>query len=110
MASGKEKRIVWFLRAPACALAVVAAPSYEQATVKAAEFWGIPWGKIVAQIELERTVEQRANVCAECGAVYNYSRDALCAQCRNRKRREHEAMRRAAGAYRRREFYRREGR
>ena len=62
--------------------------------------------KIVSQIEVERTAEQKPNVCVECGGVYNYSRDALCERCRNRKRREHEEMRKAAGAYRRREFYR----
>lgn len=108
MAAKKERRIAWFLRAPDCGLAVVAAPDYEQATVKAAEVWGVPWGKVVAKIEVERTVEQQPNVCVECGAVYNYSRDALCERCRNRKRREHEEMRKAAGAYRRREFYRKE--
>ena len=32
--------------------------------------------------------------------------DALGERCRNRKRREHEQMQKAAGAYRRREFYR----
>ena len=55
---------------------------------------------------VERTAEQKPNVCVECGGVYNYSRDALCERCRNRKRREHEQMQKAAGAYRRREFYR----
>lgn len=103
----KEKRIAWFLRAPDCGLAVVAAPNYEQATVKAAETWGVPWSKIVSRIEVERTVEQKPNVCVECGSVFNYSRDALCERCRSRKQREHEEMRKAAGAYRRREFYRR---
>ena len=63
MAATKEKRIAWFLRAPGCGLAVVAAPNYEQATVKAAELWGVPWGKIVSQIEVERTAEQKPNVC-----------------------------------------------
>lgn len=92
MAATKKKRIAWFLRAPGCGLAVVAAPNYEQATVKAAELWGVPWGKIVSQIEVERTAEQKPNVCVECGGVYNYSRDALCERCRNRKRREHEQM------------------
>lgn len=42
MAATKKKRIAWFLRAPGCGLAVVAAPNYEQATVKAAELWGVP--------------------------------------------------------------------
>jgi hypothetical protein len=67
MAATKKKRIAWFLRAPGCGLAVVAAPNYEQATVKAAELWGVPWGKIVSQIEVERTAEQKPNVCVECG-------------------------------------------
>ena len=110
MAGKKERRIAWFLRAPGCGLAVVTAPNFEQATVKAAEYWGLAWGEVASKIEVERTVEQMPNVCTECGTVYSGASYALCEKCRNKRRAEHERMREAAIAYRQRERYRREKR
>lgn len=106
--ANKEKRSVWFLRAPGHPLAIVAAENFEQASVKAAQYWDVPWAKVAWQIETERKIEQRTNVCAECGSVFNNSREALCERCRTRRQRQREEMQKAAGAYRRREFYRKE--
>ena len=108
MATKKERRIAWFLRAPGCALAIVTAQNFEQATIKAAEFWGVPWREIASNIEVERTVEQKPNVCTECGTVYSGASFALCERCRARRRAEHDRMREAAIAYRQRERLRKE--
>ena len=43
-----KKQICWVVAHPEIGTAFVTADSWEQATVAAADFWGVPWGKYVA--------------------------------------------------------------
>lgn len=72
--------ICWVVRLEGCCPAYVVADSWEQATVEAAKFWGIPWGKAVAKMELERKLEARKNVCIKCGRVF-FGPGTMCQSC-----------------------------
>ena len=66
MASKKET-FVWWVKHPDHTVAVVIADNWEQATVEAAKWWEVPWGKVVAQCECERKEPILRGVCCECG-------------------------------------------
>lgn len=51
MAKTESKRIVRWIRHPVHGLAIVQAPSWEQATVEAARWWDVPWGRVAALCE-----------------------------------------------------------
>lgn len=84
--------------------APVIARDWPQATVKAAAFWGIPWGANVAQMDLERTMEYRSAICVRCGkaktALMDEEETGMCMACRKAVETEREQ---AARAYWRRE-------
>lgn len=44
-----KKQICWVVAHPEIGTAFVTADSWEQATVAAADFWGVPWGKYVGR-------------------------------------------------------------
>ena len=88
MAVSKEQ--VWFLRHEGHGVAIVRAESFEQATVAAAKFWGVPWGKVAAGIEVERTKPLMTNICAKCGKMFQGGKEILCSEC-ERKQREEDA-------------------
>lgn len=54
-----KKQICWVVAYPEIGTAFVTADSWEQATVAAADFWGVPWGKYVAGMELRQKKEAR---------------------------------------------------
>lgn len=70
----------WVVRLEGWCPAYVVADTWEQATVAAARFWGIPWGRFVAHMELERKLEARKNVCIKCGRVF-FGRGTMCQSC-----------------------------
>ena len=86
MAVSKEQ--VWFLRHEGHGVAIVRAESFEQATVAAAKFWGVPWGKVAAGIEVERTKPLMTNICAKCGKMFQGGREILCTRCEKAQRDE----------------------
>lgn len=69
----------------------VTAESWELATVKAAELWGVPWGKVVAECILERMTEVKAGVCAKCKQVmYNRPGQDFCEVCEKKMKQDSE--------------------
>lgn len=77
--TAKEKRC-WEISHPDLGKTWVIAESWEQATVAAAKNWGLPWGKIVAEMNCERSYRAARHVCARCGRIFNAS-GALCDAC-----------------------------
>ena len=63
--------IVWWVRHPEQGLAIVNAPNWEQATVEAAQWWEVPWGKVAALCECERQEKVPRHVCVRCGQIFN---------------------------------------
>ena len=63
--------IVWWVRHPEQGLAIVNAPNWEQATVEAAKWWEVPWGKVAALCECERQEKVPRHVCVRCGQIFN---------------------------------------
>lgn len=83
MARTESRRIVWFVEHPAYPVAIVAAPNWEQATVEAAKWWDVPWGRVAALCREQRREELPKFVCADCRAIM-YGRDGnrtRCAMC-----------------------------
>lgn len=79
--AGKENRSVcWVVTLEGRCPAYVVAENWEQATVKAAQFWGIPWGANVAHMALQQKLEARKNVCLRCRKIY-YGGAELCPAC-----------------------------
>ena len=58
----------------------VAAESWELATVEAAKIWGLPWGKLVAEMVCVRNWRAMKHVCARCGRIFN-GEGYVCAAC-----------------------------
>lgn len=88
MAGKKENAAVcWVVRLEGRCPAYVVADSWEQATVKAAAFWGIPWGANVAKMELQQKMEARKNVCLICRKIF-YGDAELCAACETARRQD----------------------
>lgn len=80
MAGKKNVSVVYVVTLEGRCPAYVQAENWEQATVKAAAFWGIPWAANVAYMELQQTKEARKNVCLKCRRVV-YGEHELCPAC-----------------------------
>ena len=66
---GKKRTYVWRVTHPDHTTAVVMADNWEQATVRAAEWWDVPWGTVVAYCEKEKKEELLVlGMCCECNA------------------------------------------
>ena len=76
----KQKHILWEVGCEGHTDAWVVAENWEQATVKAAAFWGIPWGANVAHMEPGQTYEARKNLCLKCRRII-YGERELCEAC-----------------------------
>lgn len=98
--AAKEKHILWQVSCEGHTDAWVVAENWEQATVKAAEFWGVRWGEVAAHCQQKKKiVGAPRNVCARCGGVY-YGRPPMCARCeRDAVLEEEELKRRLTRAY-----------
>lgn len=97
----KDKNILWEVGCEGHTDAWVIADNWEQATVKAAEFWGVSWRSVAALCELKnKKVGCKNNVCYKCGRVY-YGALPLCDICKKTAvLEEQEARRRLNKAYR----------
>lgn len=80
MAGKKNIAECWVVTLEGRCPAYVVAESWEQATVKAAEFWGVPWGANVAHMGLQQKMEARKNVCLQCRRIF-YGDGELCTVC-----------------------------
>lgn len=78
----------------------VVAQSWIEATVKAAEFWGVPWREVAAYCEeKKKIVGAPRNVCCRCGTVY-FGAPPMCSRCeKDAKLEEQENRRRLCRAY-----------
>lgn len=63
----KKQTFVWWVEHPDHTVAVVIADNWEQATVEAAKWWEVPWGKVAARCELQKKDEVLHGVCCDCG-------------------------------------------
>ena len=70
----------WVIEHPEIGTAFVVADNWEQATVRAAEFWGVSWARTVSGMELVRRKDARKNICCRCGQIFHGSGD-LCGAC-----------------------------
>lgn len=75
-----DKDRVWWVNHPDHTEAVVRAPNWEQATVEAAGWWGVPWGKVAALCECGRVEKIITNVCVDCGTVFQ-GESLRCTRC-----------------------------
>ena len=80
MAGKKNVSVVYEVRLEGRCPAYVQAESWPEATVRAAEFWGIPWGANVVNMEQGRTYEAKKNICNACRRVI-YGERELCEAC-----------------------------
>ena len=65
---------------PEHTVAVLRAPNWEQATVAAAEWWGVPWAKVAALSEARKMEQAPRCVCVQCGLVF-HGEGLRCARC-----------------------------
>ena len=61
----------WVIEHPEIGTAFVVADNWEQATVRAAEFWGVSWARTVSGMELVRRKDARKNICCRCGQIFH---------------------------------------
>ncbi|MCQ2439455.1 MAG: hypothetical protein MJ074_06810 [Oscillospiraceae bacterium] len=82
MAEKKRKTILWEVGCEGHTDAWVVAPNWEQATVEAARFWGVPWGQVASKCEQKnKIIGAPSNVCGRCGRIY-YGVMPLCEACK----------------------------
>lgn len=65
--------------------AYVIADNWELATIKAAEYWDVPWKKVAAECYLVKCHVALQNICERCGKRY-FGELPLCAKCRVEER------------------------
>lgn len=83
----------WVVTHPDHGRAYVIADNWEQATVKAAKFWGVKWKDVAFFCDLEKTMEARRGVCLKCRRIIYSSRE-LCEDCAHALQVEDEQARR----------------
>lgn len=80
--ASKKQTYVWWVKHPDHTVAVAIADSWEQATVQAAEWWEVPWGKVAALCECEKKEELVHNVCCDCGnKMWGDGKRVRCGEC-----------------------------
>ncbi len=93
----------WRVRHPDHCMIPVIAEDKEQATVKAAKFWGVPWNKVVAECTVEFIRELIPHNCPDCGTYVFESEEEYCPACKFRLKAEENIMRK-----RKAEFFRKQ--
>ena len=98
----KNKLILWEVGCEGHLNVWVAAPNWEQATIEAAIFWGVPWREVAAYcVEKKRIEAPRRNICVRCKRIY-YGKLPLCSVCEKvMKTAEEENQRRLRRMYQR---------
>ena len=91
----KNELFVWWVEHPDHTDAVVAAPNWEQATVRAAEWWEVPWAKVAAMCSAKKKEPIKRGVCCECGSLTWGAAGvkARCGKCESIARQREETKR-----------------
>lgn len=63
----KKQTYVWWVDHPDHTTAVVIADNWEKATVEAAKWWDVPWGKVAAMCTEQKKEPLLHGVCCDCG-------------------------------------------
>ena len=74
------KNRIWQVNHPELGTVWVTAESWEKATVEAAMLYGVPWGKVVAEMTCERSCPAMRHVCQRCKRIFNGD-GAMCDAC-----------------------------
>jgi len=91
----KGELFLWWVEHPEHTVAVAVAPNWEQATVEAAKWWDVPWGKVAAMCALQKKEPVRRGVCCDCGGLLwsPGSVKARCSKCESIARQKEETQR-----------------
>lgn len=102
MAEKKSKMLtLWMVSHPDHCTVPVTADTREQATVKAAALWGVPWARVAADCDVEKRYEILPHNCPKCGNYVYDPEEEYCTRCRVALRQDEERLqRRKAGYYR----------
>ena len=98
--ANKRQTFVWWVKHPDHTVAVVIASNWEQATVEAAKWWEVPWGKVASTCECEKKEPILHGTCCDCGnKMWSPIGDVRvrCAKCESIAR-SNELSRRARDA------------
>ena len=91
----QKREILWEVGCEGHTDAWVVAETWELATVEAAAFWGVPWGKVAARCECkQRITGAPRNVCCRCGKVY-YGAAPMGGACRETAQTDEYLLQRA---------------
>lgn len=74
------KNRIWQVNHPELGTVWVTAESWEKATVEAARLYGVPWGKVVAELTCERSCPAMRHICQRCKRIFN-GEGAMCSAC-----------------------------
>ncbi len=92
MAKKETKLTMWIVACEGHTDAWVNAPDWERATVKAAEFWGVPWREVAARCECRMKKQAVKGVCPRCGR-YFFGGAKQCGVCEAAARDEERNLR-----------------
>lgn len=100
--ASKKQTYIWGVKHPDHTVAIVIADNWEQATVEAAKWWDVPWGKVAALCEEEKKEPLMRGMCCDCGAkMWSDGKRVRCAKCesiaRDRERSQKARNRRFFG-------------
>ena len=99
MATSKGQ--VWLIRHEDFGAAYVEAEAYDEATLKAAKVWKVPWRKVAATCWVERTFPIMKCVCLKCGRHFQRygTGDVLCDMCKETEAENHRRREERRRAY-----------
>lgn len=90
--ASKKQTYIWWAKHPDHTVAIVIADSWEQATVEAAKWWDVPWGKVAALCEEEKKEPLMRGMCCECGAkIWSEGGRVRCGKCESIARAEEQS-------------------
>ena len=89
MAEKRKRDILWEVGCEGHTDAWVIAENWELATVEAAKVWGLPWGKLVAEMRCVRSWRALRHICQRCGRYFN-AEGMLCDACKKTLETERE--------------------
>ena len=78
--AGKTEIITWIIGCEGHTDAWVTAPDWPLATVRAAEFWGVPWREVAARCVCKRREKALKGICPRCGHFF-YGGAKMCDVC-----------------------------